>query len=609
MAINPITIFLQEETSEGFFVVRWQHQLYVDPRNRNNTEKPEQIYLEYSYNSNFSGNTQKITVSYYSGQQSVRIPLGSVIYLRAVLVTSKNGNLPYDTPTVSNVLVLDARSAPTPPQNVTAILLNNNTIQIDWTLSENNGGSNIVRHHIQYSYNGGDIWFSKPVPYTSVLLRPTRYIFDNLDTNNSYIFRVLAENADGSISPTSNVTRPIVLLPDLKNILFDKTSWEHNSNIPDSLKSLLTFAAEEWEKHIKMDETIAIQINKIYDSFKGIFLSNLEIIQQPPENGSSVLAQCYVTDAVSIGEDMSPQANSISFALIINTHPDVISTTNDNTWKSVFVHELGHALGFGPFWSDYAISKLKKRPIITNHGQLAGRYQLKGTFRGNFYVKAQDEYNKLFKFQAKRKNMPLMWQNEFDEINRISHWAYERNPLSRHTLLHPPLPQDIMSYGSFAGVAISTAQITPVTIGIMLDLGYVPADNSPNTSSFILQAQTSSQVGYSTPLSPLPQNFNIGRCIDSNKQNNAKSSIRITLNESGRVSSTIVNLDEDIPVVSPTVTPTPTITPSPNAQSPSVTPTISPSPNAQSPSVTPTISPSPNAQSPSVTPTITPSPT
>ena len=84
--------------------------------------------------------------------------------------------------------------------------------------------------------------------------------------------------------------------------------------------------------------------------------------------------------------------------------------------------------------------------------------------------------------------MPLAWNSTLNDINKVGHWAYNRNTSSPFTTYHPPIPQDIMTYGHLGNPSLSTATITKVTLGALLDFGYMLANNySPNyTTSLTL---------------------------------------------------------------------------------------------------------------------------
>lgn len=514
------------------FNISWQHLLIINNRNVNNSERVVDFKLQYTTvqgNDWPQTNFQEVILNsrtYSNKNYNFSLETNAVVRIRLYLRTTRNIY-------VSNIITIDTRTKPSPPTNVRAVASGNN-ITVSWTNPTSTGGAPLTGTYVEYSYDGGSFWRSKLVSiFSGVGPVPPggSYTFANLTRNNTYIFRTRAINQISRTSLSSSRTAPIYLPPNsgTDSFLFDKTTFNNIPNDPSRpsgyWRDLLIFAAEEWEKHIKLDPQVVDYLLRAIPNYRGISLASFQFFSQPASNEQVTLGTAGPTrfHPQSNGDPFSTQIYVDTFGMTINIHPDAAFLTESQD-KGTMVHELGHALGFGYGWNRDVVALYGKHPSIAGVGEAGNRWQLRGTFRGPAFVNAQQAYNEMFSPNTNggpffRNRMPLMW-NAGDYINRIAHWANSRNPVTRDTQLHPPIPSDIMSYGSFVGV--NQTQITPVTVGVMLDLGYVPAtdDLDPyqgskksrslaglQVASYKSQVLSGSETGYSTVFS-VPSGIN-----------------------------------------------------------------------------------------------------
>jgi hypothetical protein len=403
------------------------------------------------------------------------IPTGRNLQARLIIQTI------YTVPSrlISNIVSFSTIVAPSQPSNVRAVRNSLGGIIVSWN-SLSDGGSPPLRFYVDYSINGGSTWYSEVVtasqttpvgpqaPNTPITYSK-QFNFSAENRNNTFIFRVTALNSAGMTSIPSAITNPIYLEPiSGSSVLFDKTSWEI---IPSPWRERLIFAAEEWEKFVKINPAYLDIISRQIQ-FRGIRISQITFIEEPLSN---LIASCGIDNYILINPNTTTQNKFVPFdiRLTINSSKDM---SNDQ-WNQFLVHELGHGLGIGLAWQPNILAEIGKSTDLAPLGapfyaiptRRNKTSQPAGTIN---YPNMERAYDGLRNTQNTRF-IPLMWQPEEDEFQRFAHFSYEINPHNHTTRSWGTVPEDIMSYGFRIGVA---QRITSLSIGALLDFGYVLAN-------------------------------------------------------------------------------------------------------------------------------------
>jgi hypothetical protein len=328
------------------------------------------------------------------------------------------------------------------------------------------------------------------------------------------------------------------------NQLFDKSSW---ATAAPAVKKYLDIAADMWANYIKFDSNILPYILKMKPNFKGIKLNSIKYIYDM----FKAQAGGAPSEFIDIGTNQDTKFNTLSFNLVINRYYLDIGYQGqdvDPYWVKVFIHELGHALGIGVYWHYWSgnIHTLNDQ-WVNSRSQLDGKYFPNTQ---NAYI----EINKYRKKGWKRGFIPL----NFDGQGKDQHWAHIRNPLNKYTYAHPPMPEDIMSYGWGAANISQLALIGLVTIKNLVDFGYAEV----NPGSFEEPAQPLTQSLSSSILSE--ETFEcIGTLSDEYEPVKVGSINLITKEINYAIDTIIPVLESDETTTTPTPTPTPIITPTP----------------------------------------------
>jgi hypothetical protein len=167
-------------------------------------------------------------------------------------------------------------------------------------------------------------------------------------------------------------------------------------------------ATTRWSSFIKMD---ASAWSKIFNStFKnGIVVFGYE----EKFLNSSTIAACGVNEAINLD---GVKMNSKSFSLIINTK--YANVYNATQWTEILSHELGHALGIGPFWSD-----------IGNFNQVI---PINDLLDGNAYSNSQEAYNTItglniqkipLEISGEKGTAGVHWENNYRLSDGVGYTA------------------------------------------------------------------------------------------------------------------------------------------------------------------------------------------
>lgn len=587
---NPITL-TYEPVNSNTIRLNWKHRLIYSNKSPLLSEKLKSVVITlYSY---VDGITvpdvryENITSRYYEREYILsNIPKTS---------TNPNlGNKDYNFHRVqievfttygtskNSITFYVGISGPSAPRNLVAQRNANNSVTVGWLSPTGIGSSSsgnsryIINYQLEYSKNGGETWFSTLIPGNS-----TSYTYTSLERNNQYLFRVSAisaytNNGNQVRGEQSQVFGPVFVPPTTAadaTLLFEKSSW---GNIASPWKEYLTFAAEEWESHVRIDPKVVEAIRQNDPNFMGIKI-NVSFISQPSVGGSVVSA--YIPVNTIKGFNLNPtdpesiKWNTSEFDLVINTHPDVNTIFEadnilvDDVWRAILTHELGHGLGIGIVWQpDWIVALNKQRRIVLeNNNQIirsqliphAPRWQLSGTFVAPWdrdrgvkprFPAAQLAYNNLMGYTNQqianlrpRGVIPLMSNIVFSDFEKRGHWAYETNTNNAFTSTHLPIPNDIMSYGGLVGVV--QQQITPVSAGVLRDLGYLATTSAPSTTTFASQIASNTNTGYSSrmtaiPESTIPKTYPGENTISSNQIIGT-----IDMDSSGKIKELVFNLD------------------------------------------------------------------
>lgn len=385
----------------------------------------------------------------------------------------------------STVVNFNTFTPPSQPSNISAVRNSVGEITVNWNCLSN-GGSAPLTFYVDYSINGGSTWYSEVVSESQATPAgpqfpntPIRYFkqfnFSAENRNNAFVFRVTAQNSAGMTSAPSANTNPIYLEPIVgSSMLFDKLSFD---GIPSPWRERLIFAAEEWEKFVKIDPVYADILSRQIN-YKGIKLKgSVSFINRPfnpADPDTFVLAGCRPDLYFKINPNNTSQNKFIidDFFLEINSGRTEVS---DDSWKQILVHELGHALGIGVMWQPDQLAADGKISDLYPLGAPWYAIPTRSWSSNNIirYPNMEEEYNQL-KGTSNIRFIPLMWDPQEDEFQRIAHWSYQNNPHNEITRSWLSAPEDIMSYGFKIGVP---QRITSLSVGSLLDFGYVLANS------------------------------------------------------------------------------------------------------------------------------------
>lgn len=286
-------------------------------------------------------------------------------------------------------------------------------------------------------------------------------------------FYIRAVDVAGRKSPNILINKKPYKIPLVTGInqLFDISSFWNKlndllSDIPEesseyienrwTLYDALVDASLRWSNYLRFSDTAYEKIQEFLyekdctDKFRGI---RLELLDWYETNDPNIAAGCGPSRTILLD---NTKYGVITFILFLNKNFLQYDYAN---MLRILTHELGHALGIGTLWDNGLNSSTD--PVFP-HSINGEKY---------FYPEAQKAYNQFV--SKKRKYIPL----NFDGIGVDSHWAHILNTTNEFTKKHPPVPQEIMSYGHEIGIE---GKITPISLKFLVDIGY--EEINPGTS-------------------------------------------------------------------------------------------------------------------------------
>ena len=232
-----------------------------------------------------------------------------------------------------------------------------------------------------------------------------------------------------------------------------------SGNVSDRTKVASREAADKWQSVITGDLASVVVDGVYIDDFK------LVVKEQQVDGLNGALAYAGPTRTNSNGQYVIQKRGSSNTSYGGEAVVDIADRNNDQI-KDIMVHELGHALGIGPFWKlEYNRSSFKPlglvKNLFTDSPIYVGRYALA-------------EYRKLAPGAI---GVPL--ESGGGGGTRAAHWS-----------------EAVFGNELMTGYLSSTMPLSRVTLGALQDLGY--SVNYAKADPFALPKPTTAAAGLTT---------------------------------------------------------------------------------------------------------------
>ena len=232
-----------------------------------------------------------------------------------------------------------------------------------------------------------------------------------------------------------------------------------SGNVSDKTKVAAREAADKWQNVITGDLPAVVIDGEYIDDFK------LIVREEAVDGLNNALAYASPTRTYANGQQLIQKRGSSNTSYGGTAVVDIADRDNTQI-KDIMVHELGHALGVGPFWTlEYIRSSFKPlglvKNLFTDSPIYVGRYALA-------------EYRKLAPGAI---GVPL--ESGGGGGTRAAHWS-----------------EAVFGNELMTGYLSSTMPLSRVTLGALQDLGY--SVNYAKADPFALPKPTVAAAGLTT---------------------------------------------------------------------------------------------------------------
>ena len=209
-----------------------------------------------------------------------------------------------------------------------------------------------------------------------------------------------------------------------------------------------------WLEYIRFPLGILENITTNEKGFNGIKLKNLYIIR---DSNNRFIAKCGPVEYINISNK-----EKITTAFEITINEAQFKSFNEQTKQNIILHELGHALGIGIYWSQE----------LTNGEHYIKNNLLRGTDEG--FLNCLNGYRNITN-NSNYNNIPL------EDIGGVgtTNGHFEDSTRADNNITYEGTPNEIMR-GFINDVISKTLKVTEVSIGALLDFGY--ERNNPDIS-------------------------------------------------------------------------------------------------------------------------------
>ena len=342
--------------------------------------------------------------------------------------------------------VIPRLDVPTAPTNLTASLVGNTSVRLNFTPPTNSG---TITGYVVVATTAAGVSTIVESNYQLGGL-----IYGLVDEAHTFIIAAKNSAGIGAYSVASNSVTP-------SNKLFDKSSWA--GYVEEPYRTWLNKAADRWDRYIRYNASARATIASENLGWNGLKIDPGQYVLYS-DSTSNVLAACAIMGYKSLG---GKKYNSISFYLEINDHWRAWGTYKEKDWINIITHELGHALGIGILWGGWDGWE-SYFPGATP--------PLNFFLSGNTYTNAQAAYNSITNLV--RTRIPL--ENTGGAGTASGHWedSFRRATAAGSLgLTYPGFRNEIM--GGYFSPNVNFV-ISRLTIKTLVDFGW--EEISPNAS-------------------------------------------------------------------------------------------------------------------------------